>query len=384
MTALRVAIVAGETSGDLLGAGLMRAIRAQHADVQFEGIAGPEMAAEGCEAYYPAERLALLGLVEVLGHLPEVLKIRRDLARRLRDSPPDVFVGIDAPDFNLPLEARLRKAGIRTVHYVSPTVWAWRSYRVHKVARAVDLMLTVFPFETDFYRAHHVPVRFVGHPLADLVPLVSDRLEARRKLGLAASAQIVALLPGSRSSELRYLGERFLATARWCHRQRPGLRFVAPMASPRTRALFEGFLRNDEVLPLTLVDGRSREVMEAADVVLTASGTATLEAMLLKRPMVVAYRMAFVTQWLMRRLLKVPHFSLPNLLAGREIVKEFFQDEVTPERLGPAVLSFLDDPASAHALQEVFAEIHYALRKNANREAASAVLELAQRQDANQ
>lgn len=383
MVALRVGIVAGETSGDLLGAGLMRAFRARHPQITFEGIAGPQMIEEGCQALYPAEKLSLLGLVEVLGHLPEVLKIRKELVKHFSDSPPDVFIGIDAPDFNLTLERRLRDRGIPTVHYVSPTVWAWRTYRIHSIARAVDLMLTVFPFEAEFYREHRIPVRFVGHPLADLVPLVSDRLEARRKLGLPSGDQIVALLPGSRSSELKYLGSRFIATVDWCRQRKPGLRFVAPMASARIRSVFEHLIAQHEAeLPVTLIDGRSREVMEAADVVLAASGTATLEALLLKRPMVVAYRMAYLTQLMMRRMLKVPHFSLPNLLAGREVVQEFFQNDVDPEKLGPAILTYLDDPHRAHALQEIFAEIHYQLRKDASHQAAAAVLQLIGREAA--
>ncbi|KAA3627390.1 MAG: lipid-A-disaccharide synthase [Proteobacteria bacterium] len=377
MSTLRVGIVAGETSGDLLGAGLIRAMRLQHPSIEFEGIAGPQMISEGCRALYPAEKLSLLGLVEVLGHLPEVLRIRKRLVKHFSHAPPDVFIGIDAPDFNLNLERHLRAKGIPTVHYVSPTVWAWRTYRIHSIARAVDLMLTVFPFEAEFYREHNIPVRFVGHPLADLIPLVSDRLEARRDLGLSSRGQIVALLPGSRSSELKYLGSRFVATVDWCRQRKPNLGFIAPMASPKIRGMFEAFIAQyDEKLPITLIDGHSREVMEAADVVLAASGTATLEAMLLKRPMVVAYRMAFLTQLMMRRLLKVPNFSLPNLLAGREVVQEFFQNDVDPEKLGPAVLSFLDNPDRTHELQETFAEIHFQLRKDASKQAASAVLEL--------
>lgn len=377
MSTLRVGIVAGETSGDLLGAGLMRALRAQRPDIEFVGVAGPQMESEGCQALYPAEKLSLLGLVEVLGHLPEVLHIRRRLVEYFSNRPPDVFIGIDAPDFNLALERNLRNKGIPTVHYVSPTVWAWRTYRIHSIARAVDLMLTVFPFEAEFYREHNIPVRFVGHPLADLVPLVSDRLEARRNLGLSSHEQIVALLPGSRTSELKYLGSRFVATVDWCRKRKPGLGFIAPMASPKIRSIFEGFIaKYDTKLPITLIDGRSREVMEAADVVLAASGTATLEAMLLKRPMVVAYRMAFLTQLMMRRMLKVPHFSLPNLLAGHEVVQEFFQNDVDPEKLGPAVLSYIDNSDRTHELQETFAEIHYQLRKDASKQAAVAVLEL--------
>lgn len=371
--------MAGETSGDLLGANLIRALRQLHADISFVGIAGPQMISEGCEAIFPAEKLSLLGLVEVLEHLPEVLGIRKKLVAHFLEDPPDLFIGIDAPDFNLALEGLLKGAGIPTVHYVSPTVWAWRSYRVKRIARSVDLMLTVFPFEAEFYRQHHVPVHFVGHPLADLVPLVGDRLAARRDLDLPANQSLIAILPGSRKSELRYLGRRFLETADWCYRRDDTLRFVAPMASPKMRELFEKELSHfSSELPVTLIDGQSRRVMEAADVVLLASGTATLEALLLKRPMVVAYRMAWLTQWMMRRLLKVPHFSLPNLLAGREVVQEFFQNEVDPAKMGPALLTYLQDRDLAHHLQETFAEIHFQLRKDASNEAARAVLNLIQ------
>ncbi len=377
MPPVRIAIVAGETSGDYLAAGLIQALRRLIPDAEFEGVAGPQMIAAGCTALFPADKLALLGLVEVLGHLPEVLSIRRRLLRRYRRDPPDLFIGVDAPDFNLALEARLRSSGIKTAHYVSPTVWAWRGYRVRQIARAVDLMLSVFPFEVDFYRSHDVPVRFVGHPLADLIPLESDRQAARRALDLKPTGPLVALLPGSRGSELRYLGAPFLDTAWWCLERKPDLEFITPLASPRIRAAFEALLVGERgALPLRLIDGQSRMVMQAADLVLTASGTATLEALLLKRPMVVAYRMAFLTQWLVRRLLKVPYFSLPNLLAGRPVVEEFFQDEVRAERMGPAVLEILERPDKARALQETFTAIHQSMRRDASHEAAAALLRL--------
>lgn len=335
------------------------------------------MAAEGCEVVFPSEKLSLLGLVEVLEHLPEVWGIRKHLFTRFKETRPDLFIGIDAPDFNLPLEEKLRACGIPTVHYVSPTVWAWRSYRIKRIKRAVDLMLTVFPFEADFYRQHQVPVQFVGHPLADMVPLVGDRLAARRELGLPVDQRIVAILPGSRKSELRYLSRPFLETAKWCHQRDPSIRFVAPMATPRMRTLFEKERASlGDVPNLTILDGHSRRVIEAADAVLLASGTATLESLLMKRPMVVAYRMAWLTQFLMRRLLQVPHFSLPNLLAGREVVHEYFQSEVKAEKLGPAVMAFLEDQQLTHDLQEIFAEIHYQLRRDAGNEAARAIFRL--------
>ncbi|ROR32227.1 lipid-A-disaccharide synthase [Inmirania thermothiophila] len=374
---MRIGIVAGEASGDLLAAGLMRALAERLPGVRFEGVAGPLMREAGCEALADAEELGLIGLAEVVRHLPRLLRLRRRLARHFLARPPALFIGVDAPDFNLGLEARLRAAGIPTVHYVSPTVWAWRRGRVRRIAAAVDLMLTLFPFEARFYEAHGVSVRFVGHPLADRVPLVPDRLAARRRLGLAAEGELVALLPGSRPSEVRSLAGPFLDALRWCAARRPGLRAAVPLASAATRALFEEARRlRGAGLALTLVEGRSREVMEAADVVLTASGTATLEALLLKRPMVVAYRLSRASYWLVRRLMEVPHFSLPNLLAGRALVPELAQEAVTGERLGRALLAYLEDPEAGARLQETFAEIHYALRCGADERAAEAVASL--------
>lgn len=374
---MRIGIVVGEASGDLLAANLMRALRLRHPEVQFEGVAGPEMIAEGCHAMFPAERLSVMGFSEVLGRLGELLRIRKQLAQHFIHHPPDVFIGVDAPDFNLTLERRLKAAGIPTIHYVSPSVWAWRQYRVKKIARSIDMMLTLFPFEADFYREHQVPVRFVGHPLADMIPLHSDTQQAREALGLADAARLVALLPGSRVSEVTRLAPVFLETARRCVEAVPGLQFVVPMVNEQT----EQVLRASQAaicpqLPLTVIRGRSREVMAAADAILLASGTAALEGMLLKRPMVVSYRVSAFTAFLARRLLKVPYVSLPNLLARQLLIKELLQEDAVPDKLVPALLELLQNPVLSAQLQQSFTEIHLALRQDAGTRAAEAVLEL--------
>jgi lipid-A-disaccharide synthase len=376
---MHIAIVAGELSGDLLGAGLMAVLQARYPQLRFTGVGGPAMLAQGFQTWVPMERLAVMGLVEVLRHLPDLLALRRQLYRQFIADPPLAFIGIDAPDFNLGLERRLHAHGIPTVHYVSPSVWAWRPWRVRKIARAVDLMLTLFPFEAAFYRDHGVPVRAVGHPLADAIPLRSDSLAARRALGLPGpdQAPVAALLPGSRWGEVSRLGPLLLDTAVWLNARRPDLRFVLPAATPRLHeALAAMQAERAPALPLTLAQGQSRMAMAAADVVLLASGTATLEAMLLKRPMVVAYRVAPVTAWLARRLVRVSHFALPNLLAGRELVPEFIQDAATVENLGPAVLRWLDQPLARERLAAEFDALHRELRRDASRQAAEAIMEL--------
>lgn len=376
---MQIAIVAGELSGDLLGAGLIAALKVRYPHARFSGIGGPEMVALGFKTGVPMERLAVMGLVEVLRHLPELWRIRRQLYQQWVADPPALFIGIDAPDFNLGLEGRLRARGIPTVHYVSPSVWAWRPWRARKIARAVDLMLTLLPFEATFYRDRHMPVRYVGHPLADAIPLRSDPWMARQSLGLAlpTGARVIALLPGSRLSEVSRLGPVFLKTAKWLHAQRPDLHFLIPAATPRLYEVLAAWQSEfTATLPLTLVRGQSREVMTAADVVLLASGTATLEAMLLKRPMVMAYRVAPVTAWIARRLLTVSRFALPNLLAGRELVPEFLQEAVTVANLGPAVLRWLDDSAARTALVAEFDAMHVQLRRDASEQAATAIVEL--------
>jgi len=369
---IRVALVAGEASGDILGSGLMHAIKAQHPDVEFIGVGGPLMEAQGLASYFPMERLSVMGLVEVLGRLPELLARRKRLLRSLIEAKPDVFIGIDAPDFNLDLELKLRRAGIRTVHYVSPSVWAWRQKRVLKIRDACDLMLTLFPFEAQFYDAHQVPVRFVGHPLADTIELQADRWAARDALGLPQDAPLVALMPGSRGGEVGRLGALFLDAAERLRARRPGVHFVLPCASPQRRAQIEQLLVGRD-LPLALLDGQSHKALAACDAVLIASGTATLEALLYKRPMVVAYKVAPLTYRILKRLVKSPYISLPNLLAARLLVPELIQDAATAEALADAVTPLLVDGAIQ---TEGFDVIHRALRRDASSQAAEAVLQL--------
>lgn len=372
---LRVALVAGEASGDILGCGLMQAIKHRHPNAEFIGVGGARMEAEGLKSYFPMERLAVMGLVEVLGRLFELLGRRRQLARDLIAAKPDVFIGIDAPDFNLGLELKLRRAGIKTVHYVSPSVWAWRQKRVLKIREACDLMLTLFPFEAQFYDEHQVPVRFVGHPLADAIPLQADRAAAREALDLPQDEPVVALMPGSRGGEVARLGELFLDAAIRLRALRPGIHFLLPCATPERREQLEQMLAGRD-LPLTLLNGRSHEALAACDAVLIASGTATLEALLYKRPMVVAYRVAPLTYRILKRLVRSPYISLPNLLAQRLLVPELIQDAATPEALAQAVAPLID---GGQVQTEGFDLIHRALRRDASVSAADAVLKLAGR-----
>lgn len=376
---LRIGIVANEASGDILGAALAREIRKRVPEVRFVGVAGPRMQEEGCETLFAMERLSVMGLMEVLGQLRELLGLRRELVRYFVENPPDVFIGVDAPDFNLGLERRLRGSGIRTVHMVSPTVWAWRPGRVKSIRRSVDLMLSVFPFEETFLREHGVPARYVGHPLADEIPVEIDRVGARRALGLPQDGSIVALLPGSRMGEVERLAGPFIETAARCLVARPDLRFVVPLVNVRLREHFSHVLAQIAPdLPISLVDGRSREVLAAADVVLTASGTATLETLLSKRPMVVAYRVHPISYHLVKQLglVKVPYIAMANLLAEKELAPEFIQDRCRADLLAPAVLAFLDDAERVAEIQAEYRRIHLWLRKDAAASAAQAVLEL--------
>ncbi|ARN74999.1 lipid-A-disaccharide synthase [Oceanicoccus sagamiensis] len=379
MSTLRIGIVAGEASGDILGSSLMQAIKSKHPDVTFEGVGGPLMIAEGFESHFPMDRLSVMGFVEPLKRLPELLRIRRSLKAHFIASPPDLFIGIDSPDFTLNIELALRQEGILTAHYVSPSVWAWRQGRVKNIAKAVDRMLTLLPFEAEFYHQHNVPVTFVGHPLADKFSIELDQLArqkqaARGTLSLANDDTIVALLPGSRGGEVNMLGQSFIETARWCLHQRADLKFVIPAANEARRAQLEALLEEyGKGLPISLVDGQSQTVMAAADVVLMASGTTTLEALLLKKPMVVAYRLAALTYFIASRLVKSPYFSLPNLLAGEEMVPEVLQHDVRPEMLGPLVLERLHKDAQAQIVER-FTEIHKTLKLNASERAADVLL----------
>ena len=371
MANLRIALVAGEASGDILGAGLMRALKAQHPAVEFIGVGGPLMQAEGLTSYFPMERLSVMGLVEVLGRLRELLARRKLLIQTLIQEKPDVFIGIDAPDFTLNIELKLRQAGIKTVHYVSPSVWAWRQKRVLKIREGCDLMLTLLPFEARFYEEKGVPVRFVGHTLADTIPLHADRAAARAELGLP-DGPLVALMPGSRGGEVGRLGALFFDAAERLLIMKPGVRFVLPCASPQRRAQIETLLQGRN-LPLTLLDGQSHLALAACDAVLIASGTATLEALLYKRPMVVAYRLAPLTFWILKRMVKSPYISLPNLLAQHLLVPELLQDDATPAALAQTLLPLID---GGEEQTRGFDEIHRTLRRDASNQAADAVLTL--------
>jgi lipid-A-disaccharide synthase len=373
---VRIALAAGEQSGDLLGASLIAALRERLPNAQFEGIAGPRMIRAGCTSLYPMERLSVMGLVEVAGRYISLMRDRRVLAKAWLRDPPDIFIGIDAPDFNLGLAKKLRTGGVRTVHYVSPSVWAWRRYRIKGIRASVDRMLTLFPFEAEFYRTSAVEVRHVGHPLADDIPLVTDRAECRRELGLDPDATLVALLPGSRMSEIDALADLMFDTARWLTERLPTVKFVLPAATPPIRAALEERIASNVDLTVTLVDGDARRAMGAADVVLLASGTATLEALLVNRPMVVTYRVHPLTFRIMKAMFTVKHVSLPNLLAGEELVPELLQTDAQPDKLGAAILDWLRDEPRKIAVQERFGQIHQELRGGAAGRAADAVMEV--------
>jgi lipid-A-disaccharide synthase len=375
---LTIGIVAGEASGDQLGAHLIRALLSRRRDLRFVGIGGAKMEAAGAEILFPMEKLAVRGLVEVLKHYREIVGIRRQLRKHFLRERPALFIGIDAPDFNLDLEIDLKKAGIPTVHYVAPTIWAWRRERIHKVKRAVSLLLTIFPFEKALYDQGGVPSCYVGHPLADVLAELPSVASVREELRLPLAVPVVALLPGSRVSELEYMGELFVRTAMKVNEALPQVRFLVPFATRESKMLFEAALAriqpND--LDLTLMIGHSIEAMSAADVVLAASGTATLEAALLKRPMVITYRLNPLSWWLVRKRIYVSYAGMPNILAGEQIVPEFLQEQATPENLSEAVLTLLRDRAARERLDTRFETIRAALRQNTDEKAASAIMPL--------
>ena len=374
---MRIGIVAGEPSGDLLGAELIIALRKLDPNLIVEGVAGPKMIEAGCKALWPMERLSVMGFIDPLMHLPEILRIRRNLKLHFLKNPPDVFIGIDSPDFNLTLELKLKAKGIKTVHYASPSVWGWRQGRIHKIKRAVDLMLVLFPFETDIYKRHKVPVKFVGHPLADQIPLEVDEEKARKELGLPAKSKVLGFFPGSRSMEIKNLGEQFIRTALWCVEQEPKLQIVTSMVDKKRRQQFERILhRIAPSLPIKIFENKTQTVMAASDVLLLASGTVTLEGLLFEKPMVVAYKMAKLTFELMKRLVKVKHFALPNLIAGRPLVPEFIQNEVAPEIMGPILLGYLNHPDESSRLAAEFLAIHKQLKQNASEAAAKAIMKM--------
>jgi lipid-A-disaccharide synthase len=376
---LRVGLLAGEASGDTLGADLIIALRRRAPDAKFFGVAGPKMQAAGCESWEPAESLAVMGLFDVLRDLPRLLKLLARIKRMFLVEHPDVFIGIDAPDTNLRVARRLHAAGIPTVQYVSPQVWAWRQGRARSMRESVDLVLCLLPFEKSFYDEHGIRAEFVGHPLADAIPEEIDRESARRTLGLAAQASVVALLPGSRRGEVSRLAPDFAATARWLAAQRPDLKFIAPMASAATRQIFSRVLKRDAPnLDVQLVEGQATVALSAANVVLVASGTASLETALCKRPMVVVYRLGALTAWMLTHfnLVKSKFFAQPNLLADRRVVGEYFQDQIIPESIGAELLMWLDDTERRSDLEREFARIHGNLRRGAGTRAAQAILEL--------
>lgn len=374
---LRIGIVAGEASGDLLGADLIKALRTQSTrPLEFCGVGGARMLAEEFHSLFDIERLAVMGFVEPLKRLPELLSMRKRLREHFLEWRADIVIGIDAPDFNLGLELWLRERGVKTAHYVSPSVWAWRQGRIHKIKRAVDLMLTLFPFEEQFYRDHDVPVVCVGHPLGDQFPLQPDIAAAREQLQIAIDATVVALLPGSRGGEIAQVGGDFLDTAAWLLQRRSDIQFVLPAANAARRVQIEALLaERADRLPIRVLDGQSQLAMTAADTVLMTSGTTTLEAMLLKKPMVVAYRMGKWSFALARHLVKIDNISLPNLLADEALVPERLQDDVRADVLGPLVLEQLDDAELRERLTQRFLQIHQGLRRNASTRAASALLD---------
>jgi lipid-A-disaccharide synthase len=376
---LRVGLVAGESSGDLLGAGLITAVRERVPDAVFEGVAGPEMTAAGCEHWADSDELAVMGVVEPLKHLPRLLRLRRSLISRWREAPPDVFVGIDAPDFNLGLEAALKASGIRTMHYVSPSIWAWRAGRIRKIRKAADCVICILPFEPALYEEQGMNAVFVGHPKADVLSPDIDVPAVRRALGLPEECRVVAMLPGSRGSEVTRLAPVFAAAAAIIAAREEDVHFVTPVAAPKLRPLIEESLRQHAVADrFTLVNGRSIESMSAADFVVLASGTAALESALLGKPTVAAYRVAAFTALLVKtfRLLKVARFTLPNLLTGETLVPEFIQDDAEPEAIANEVIDLLNDAGRCAAIRERFAKLRNELAMNANARAADALISL--------
>ncbi len=371
-----IGMVAGEASGDLLGSHLIEALKAVRPDLKFVGIGGPKMKSAGMEILFPMEKLAVNGYVEVLRHYFEIVGIRRKLRAYLLENRPDVFIAIDAPDFNLDLELALKQHGIPTIHYVSPSIWAWRGERIHKIKRAVSHMLALFPHEPEIYRQAGVPVNYVGHPLADLLPVQPNRAEMRETMRIPLNAKVFAFLPGSRQSEVRNLALTYIETARLIQQKLPDARFLVPLASRQTRTIFEQVLYENEAhdLRITMLFGHAQDAMIAADVVLVASGTATLEAALLKRPMVITYRLPAFSWWLMKRKGYLPYYGLPNILCGRFVVPELMQDDATPENLAQALLNLVNDANTVAQLEKTFTELHLALRQNTAQKAAEAIL----------
>ena len=372
-----IAMVAGEASGDLLASHLMLAIREIMPEVRFIGIGGPKMLAAGMQVLYPMEKLSVMGYLEVLRHYPEIAGIRSSLRKLLIANPPDLFIGIDAPDFNFDLELALKQHGIPTVHYVSPSIWAWRGERIHKIKRAVSHMLALFPFEVALYEKAGVPVTYVGHPLADILPEIPNRLAMREQMRIQPlHAKVFAMLPGSRKSEVRQLARTYIDTARLILRTMPDAQFLVPLGSRETRNIFEEAIWHAEAqdLPITLLFGHAHDAMIVADGVLVASGTASLEAALLKRPMVITYKMSAISWWLAKRKQYLPYVGLPNILAGKFVVPELLQSDATPENLAQALLNLVANKQAVIELEQRFAEMHLVLKQGAANKAASAII----------
>ena len=378
MAPVRIAMVAGEASGDLLGSRLIETLRRRIPEAVFCGIGGPRMIAAGFESWLPQEKLAVRGFVEVLRHLREILAVRREVVRRILAERPQLFLGIDSPEFNLGLERRLKGAGIRTAHMVSPQVWAWRRGRVHSIGRSVSRLLVLFPFEEALYRDAGIGVTYVGHPLADEIPDRIDRAAMRAELRLPARAKVVTVLPGSRQSEIEMMGDAFIETAKLVARAVPDVRFLVPLVTRETRAMFEEAVYRCDArdLPLTLLFGHARDALAACDVALAASGTVTLEAALSHRAMVIAYRVAPLSATIARWLVRVPHIGLPNILCGEAVAPEFLQDDATPENLAQAVVNVLADEPVRRRIEHRFERLHQVLRCDATERAADALMPL--------
>lgn len=376
--AVRIAMVAGEASGDLLGSHLIAALKTRLPDAVFYGIGGPKMQGQGFDSWWPMEKLSVMGYWDALKHFREIAGIRRQLKRRLLDLRPDIFIGIDAPDFNLGLETDLKSAGIRTIHYVSPSIWAWRGGRIMKIGRAVNRLLALFPMEPQIYEKERIPVTYVGHPLADIIPLQTSKQAVREKLSLPRDYPIFAMLPGSRRGELEMMAETFVETAKIIReRFLPTAIFVVPLTTRETRLQFEMaiYQKQGGDVPFRLLFGHAQDALGAADVSLVASGTATLEAAMLKRPMVITYKIAKFSYWLMKRMAYLPFVGLPNILAGRFVVPEILQDQATPENLAEALVKLYQDKDNAAAVEEAFTDLHLQLRQNTAEKAAQAVIE---------
>jgi lipid-A-disaccharide synthase len=376
--AVRIAMVAGEPSGDLLASHLIAALKARLPDAVFFGIGGPRMESQGFDAWWPMEKLSVMGYVDALKHYREISGIRRQLKKRLLDITPDIFIGVDAPDFNLGLETSLKSAGVKTIHYVSPSIWAWRGRRIKNIARAVHRVLALFPMEPPLYEKERIPVTYVGHPLADIIPLQTSKQAVREKLALPRDYPIFAMLPGSRQGELAMMADTFVQTAKLiCERFLPNAIFVVPLATRETRLQFEAAIYRQQAgdIAFRLLFGHAQDALGAADVSLVASGTATLEAALIKRPMVITYKIAKLSYWLMKRMAYLPYVGLPNVLAGRYVVPEILQDAATPENLAEALIKLYEDKENAEAVEAAFTEIHLQLRQNTAEKAANAVIE---------